>query len=956
MAYTAENVEQAVLQFYQQSMVHPQIHEWLTKAQISPEAWSFSWELLGSQKTPEVQYFGANSLHVKISRYWHEVPPDQYDGLRSKLLEKIVEFGAGPKIVLTRLCVTISSLILRMTPEHWPDPMVTLVQSFQEDNIPNLNSLQRYQILLETIRVLPEEFFSSNLAQNRRSLLRQELTKGLHHVLTLIQSLMSPPSPEDIQEQALKCFSSWVEFGVPIMEGESVILQVFQSLQNPHLFDSAVESLVNVFSHPDSHRFPYTIQKFLPHVLQLSEMFKKATESTDMDVCQGICQIVVALAENHTKLIIDAALCQDEERRNNVLNLVRMVLACSSIPGHFPVDEDFSNMPFTFWYVLQDEILESDPSRCQLLLPIIQPFFFSLVEVLLIKVQYPDDQMYSSWTADELEQFRCYRQDIGDTMMYSFSILREPLLGYLYSVLASCVDKNQTSTVRWQMAEGIFFLFGSVAESVDLEESMFMPNVLNLIPKLPFDNIKFISTALYMVGSFGEWLNCHPDILGSVIPLVLQGLTNSEVATAATMSLKDVTRENLDHIVPYVHQILSSSQNALNSNILKSKDCIRLMCSIGQVLSVLEFEEIMQYLNAILTPHLQQMDELSKQEPSTAVKNAILLKLKMLTWLFQSLDTDREQVENGDDGEEKTVKVKSDKPKPVFVVLQQVAPIIQALVTKWIADDSIIEAVCELFKRSLRTLMDDFTGIAQDVSQMLIQMYQAVTHKAILDLSKQLILMFGQDTGYIEMSNMLFKALSDKTLQLFIHGVNQSFTDVIEGFMNFLAQVIKKSRHIILNSHCDVAGIFHAGMQSLSLPEHHTVKASSSFLVEFISFCPESPALNQVVINEGHILADHLLRAIGGESSRNIIDNIADVLFTLNKFYTEQLAKWLHDLLNKEGYPSTRVNNQDKEQFIKSLLREKGNKRRCREIVKEFTLKCRGLFGTEYAAQASAFL
>lgn len=64
----------------------------------------------------------------------------------------------------------------------------------------------------------------------------------------------------------------------------------------------------------------------------------------------------------------------------------------------------------------------------------------------------------------------------------------------------------------------------------------------------------------FFLGSFGEWLNCHPDILGSVIPLVLQGLTNSEVATAATMSLKDVTRENLDHIVPYVHQILSSSQ------------------------------------------------------------------------------------------------------------------------------------------------------------------------------------------------------------------------------------------------------------------------------------------------------------------------------------------------------------------------------------------------------------
>ncbi|VDI21228.1 Hypothetical predicted protein [Mytilus galloprovincialis] len=834
MAYTAENVEQAVLQFYQQSMVHPQIHEWLTKAQISTEAWSFSWELMGSHKTAEVQYFGANSLHVKISRFWHEVPPDQYDGLRSRLLDKIIEFGAGPKIVLTRLCVAISSLILHMTPEHWPDPLLTLVQSFQGDNIPNLNSTQRLHILLETIRVLPEEFFSSSLAQNRRSLLRQELTKGLQH-----------------------------------------------------------------------GRFPYTIQKFLPNVLQLSEMFKKATESSDMDVCQGICQIVVALAENHTKLIIDASLCLDNERRNNVLNLIKMVLACTSIPGHYPIDENFSNMPFTFWYVLQDEILESDPSRCQLLLPVIQPFFFSLVEILLIKVQYPDDQTYTSWTSDEVEQFRCYRQDIGDTMMYSFSILREPLLGYLCSVLGSCVDKSEANTIQWQLAEAIFFLFGSVAESVDLEENLYMPNVMNLIPKLPYDNIKFISTALYMVGSFGEWLNYHPDILGSVIPLILQGLTNSEVATAATMSLKDVTRENLDHISPFIHQILSSSQNALNSNTLKSKDCIRLMCSIGQVLSVLEFEEIMQYLNAILTPHLQQMDELSKQDPSTVVKNAILLKLKMVSWLFQSLDTDREKEEDVEEGQQKTVKVKSDKPKPVYVVLQQIAPVVQALVTKWIMDPSVIEAVCELFKKSLRTLMDDFTTIAQDVSQMLVQMYQAITHPAILDLSKQ---------------------------------------------------VMKKSRHIILSSGCNITGIFHAGIQSLSLPEHHTVKASSSFLIELITFSPEIPTLNQVITSNGHVLVDKVLRSVGGESPRSIIENISDILFTLNKCYTELLAKWLHDLLAKEGYPSPRVNNQDKEQFIKAVLREKGNKRRGREIVKEFTLKCRGLFGTEYAAQASAFL
>ena len=80
-------------------------------------------------------------------------------------------------------------------------------------------------------------------------------------VLSLVQSLLMPTSPEDLQEQALRCFSSWVEFGVPIMEGEPVILQVFQLLNNPHLFDSAVESLVNVFSHQDSHRCVFHCRK-----------------------------------------------------------------------------------------------------------------------------------------------------------------------------------------------------------------------------------------------------------------------------------------------------------------------------------------------------------------------------------------------------------------------------------------------------------------------------------------------------------------------------------------------------------------------------------------------------------------------------------------------------------------------------------------------------------------------
>jgi hypothetical protein len=47
MDFTAANVEAAVTQFYMaNSSFQAQAHQWLVAAQVSPQAWSFVWELL----------------------------------------------------------------------------------------------------------------------------------------------------------------------------------------------------------------------------------------------------------------------------------------------------------------------------------------------------------------------------------------------------------------------------------------------------------------------------------------------------------------------------------------------------------------------------------------------------------------------------------------------------------------------------------------------------------------------------------------------------------------------------------------------------------------------------------------------------------------------------------------------------------------------------------------------
>ena len=47
------------------------------------------------------------------------------------------------------------------------------------------------------------------------------------------------------------------------------------------------------------------------------------------------------------------------------------------------------------------------------------------------------------------------------------------------------------------------------------------------------------------------------------------------------------------------------------------------------------------------------------------------------------------------------------------------------------------QAVCDTFKKAVRTLMDEFHPLADDVTHLVVQMYEAVPQQSLLDLAKQ---------------------------------------------------------------------------------------------------------------------------------------------------------------------------------------------------------------------------
>merc|ERR1712141_100266 len=107
----------------------------------------------------------------------------------------------------------------------------------------------------------------------------------------------------------------------------------------------------------------------------------------------------------------------------------------------------------------------------------------------------------------------------------------------------------------------------------------------------------------------------------------------------------------------------------------------------------------------------------------------------------------------------------------------------------------------------------------------------------------------------------------------------------------------------------------------------------------------------------GEILFKNTMQCLGGDSAASsFVDHYVDVLFALSKKYFDNLCQWLTALVNTDGFPSNNVSKEQKQHFATLILKERANKRKFQEIVREFSLACSGLAGTQQATQMTQVL
>lgn len=169
------------------------------------------------------------------------------------------------------------------------------------------------------------------------------------------------------------------------------------------------------------------------------------------------------------------------------------------------------NSNSTFILQPQDDILSMDPAECAEYLLKVKPYYRDLVCIMLRKSMFPDLQEGHSWTLDDKEVFRCYRQDIADTFMYCYNVLNLELLDIIYTKLNEALQKCSNNGVviptYWNQIETCLHAFSAVAESIEWE-NLYLPKLMVILKNIPYAELhsKVLATALETVGRFVHFL------------------------------------------------------------------------------------------------------------------------------------------------------------------------------------------------------------------------------------------------------------------------------------------------------------------------------------------------------------------------------------------------------------------------------------------------------------------
>jgi hypothetical protein len=637
--------------------------------------------------------------------------------------------------------------------KEWPSAIVDVINMFYNQQLPNLSQHTQVWILFDVLAEIPQDACTI-LTSVHRVQLKQEVYKNAPSVFkTLEQYILVKCDKQQLEDEDItslqsvaKCCQSWFKNGQLALDDcvciSAAVLKLMSKIywtavetdgclspDESELTEVGLKALSNLMIQPDAHKYSKTALTLMRMFLEsLSPIVKNEWKMDNLneDIAFSIYSLFITSIECHSRTIFAGICAESTEHHEIYARFVNEILLCTDKPGIYPVEESSSTLAMGFWFLLQDEVLSYDnPIERQRCLEAIQPVYAHLVKILVKKSQLPDENTIGKWNSDDLETFRCYRQDIADTLLCCFDVLHVQILKILSDILDEGIAAIQVDINNWPILEAAIHAFCAISqqiESVEYEEIVKLMRVLNEIPYEKM-NEKLLGTALETMGSYSEWVNDHPKYLMSAIQLLVKGL-DSTMASQATLGLKDLTSDcQPDQMIPFAEPLLEACQQSLLKGHLANPESIRLMYSIGNIMSMVTIDRIPNYLDNIISPCFNELQMLVEQQnTSDAARLRVMFCLNMISTLFSSLNTNKSKNEKKLITPIMTSSV--DQPQPILMILQKTMPIFKKTCDLYINDVQVIEILCKAIQQALNNLMDDIKPILNDICMLIISIFQ----------------------------------------------------------------------------------------------------------------------------------------------------------------------------------------------------------------------------------------
>ncbi|KAF4349554.1 hypothetical protein F8388_012242 [Cannabis sativa] len=907
------SVKQALNALYHHpdAAVRMEADRWLQDFQRTLDAWQVADNLLhDASSNLETLIFCSQTLRSKVQRDFEELPSEAFRPLRDSLNNLLRKFHKGPPKVRTQISIAVAALAVYVPAEDWGDGGIV---NWLRDE---MNTHPEYiPAFLELLTVLPEEVFNYKIAARpeRRRQFEKELTLQIEIALNILTACLNI---NELKEQVLEAFASWLRLkhGVPgsVLASHPLVLTALSSLNSEILSEASVNVISELIHYTAAGSYSGApvhmplIQAIVPQVMNLKGQLRDS--SKDEEDVKAIARLFADMGDSYVELIATGS---DES-----MLIVHALLEVASHPEY-----DIASMTFNFWHSLQVNLTKRDSyvsfgnessieAERNRRLQVFRPAYESLVSLVSFRVQYPQDDQDLSY--EDLKEFKQTRYAVADVLIDAASVLGgDPTLKILYTKLFEAVGRYQNAEhSEWRPAEAALFCIRAISNYVSVVEAEVMPQVMNLLPKLP-QHPQLLQTVCLTIGAYSKWLNAAssgPSILPSVIEILMSGMSKSEdSAAAAALAFRhicDDCRKKLCGFLEGLFHIYHRAVNGEGSFKVSPEDSLHLVEALSTVITELPPEQAKTALGMLCTPVITPLQEIVNQGPEVLNKKPareLTVHIDRCAYIFRYVY----------------------HPEAVADAIQRLWPIFKAIFDLRAWDMRTMESLCRACKYAVRTsgrLMGVTIGAMLEEIQGL---YQQHHQPCFLYLSSEVIKIFGSDPSCANYLKSLIEALFMHTTRILTN--IQEFTarpDIADDCFLLASRCIRYCPQLFIPSPV-FPSIVDCSMIGITIQHREASNSILTFLSDIFDLANSNkgeqylPIRDSVIIPRGAVITRILIAALTGALPSSRLETVTYTLLTLSRSYGAQAVEWAKKSVSL--IPLTAVTEIERSRFLKAL-------------------------------------